>query len=121
MGKAIATASCVVITDNATAQAVIITPPSVKVKAQSPCYFGTLQVQVMGATQGSFAQTAPMMGAIMPTATKVKSTEGFAVLEGDKTTAPVMCPATDPSTGATMTIPVTVTIQAAGQVKATAS
>lgn len=121
MGKAIATASCVLTTDNASAQAVIITPPSKKVKAQNPCYFGTLQVQVMGATQGSFTQTSPTTGTIQPTSTKVKSTEGFAILEGDKTTDPVMCPATDPSTGATTTIPVTVTIQSAGQVKATAS
>ena len=121
MGKAIATMSCVLTTDNATAQAVIMTPPSTKVKASAFCYFGVLQVQVMGATQGTLVQTAPMVGVIQPTATKVKSYEGVAVLEGDKTTAPVMCPAVDSSSGAAGVIAVTVTIQSAGQVKASAS
>lgn len=121
MGKAIATMSCVLTTDNATAQATIITPPSQKVKASAFCYFGVLQVQVVGAMQGNLVQNAPMVGVIQPTATKVKSFEGFAVLEGDKTTAPVMCPAIDTSSGAAGVIPVTVTIQSAGQVKAKAT
>lgn len=122
MGKAIANMSCVLTTDNATAQATIITPPSTKVKAGGAfCYFGVLQVQVVGATQGSMVQNAPMVGTIMPTATKVKSLEGFAVLEGDKTAAPVICPAIDTSSGAPATISVSVTIQSAGQVKVNAS
>jgi hypothetical protein len=121
MGKAIATLSCVLITDNATAQATIITPPSAKVKAGSFCYFGNLQVQVVGATQGSLVQNAPMTGTITATGVKVKSFEGQAVLENDKTLSPVMCPAIDTSSGAAGVIAVTVTIQNAGQTKAMAT
>ena len=116
--KYIAVQGCTLTTDNATAQATIIDSSSVKVKAGGKGVYKTpLTVQVVGATQGNFAQTAPSTGTIESTAQKVKAENILVILEGDKTNTPVQCPATDPSTGATTTIPVTVTVQAAGQTK----
>lgn len=118
MSKFIAVQGCTLITDNATAQATIIDTPSMKVKAESKGVYKTpLKVQVMGATQGSFVQTAPSIGNIESTAQKVKAENILVILEGDKTNTPVQCPATDPNTGATTTIPVSVTVQQAGQTK----
>lgn len=116
--KAIANANCILTTDNPTAQAIILDAPSVKVMAGGAgVYKSPLNVQVVGATSGSFTQTAPMQGVIISSATKVLADNMLVILEGDKTQVPVMCPATDPSTGATMTIPVNVSVQSAGQVK----
>ncbi|MEI0526051.1 hypothetical protein R4K54_09015 [Brachyspira murdochii] len=116
--KYIAVQGCTLTTDNATAQATIIDSPSVKVKAGGKGVYKTpLKVQVAGATQGSFTQTAPSVGNIESTAQKVKADNILVILEGDKTNMPVQCPATDPSTGATTTIMVTVTVQQAGQTK----
>lgn len=122
MGKPIATMSCTLVCDNPTAQATILTPPSVKVMAnKQACYFGVLQVQVMGAMMGTIVQNAPMVGTITGTGMKVMSNKQPAVVMGDKTTAPVICPAIDNSSGAPATIPVNVTIMNAGQVKVMAS
>ena len=116
--KLVAVQGCTLTTDNATAQATIIDTPSIKVKAEGKGVYKTpLKVQVTGATQGSFTQTAPSVGTIESTAQKVKAENILVILEGDKTNTPVQCPATDPNTGATTTIPVTVTVQAAGQTK----
>ena len=116
--KYIAVQGCTLTTDNAAAQATIIDSPSVKVKAGGKGVYKTpLKVQVTGATQGNFAQTAPSVGNIESTAQKVKADNVLVILEGDKTNTPVQCPATDPSTGATTTIMVTVTVQQAGQTK----
>ena len=116
--KFIAVQGCTLTTNNATAQATIIDTPSMKVKAEGKGVYKTpLKVQVMGATQGNFVQTDPSTGTIESTAQKVKAENILVILEGDKTNTPVQCPATDPSTGATTTIPVTVTVQAAGQTK----
>ena len=116
--KNIAVEDCTLTTDNATAKATIIDAPSTKVKAEGKGVYKTpLKVKVEGATQGSFTQTAPSTGTIISTAKKVKADNILVILEGDKTNTPVQCPATDPNTGATTTIPVTVTIQAAGQTK----
>lgn len=116
--KYITVEDCTLTTDNATAKATIIDTPSIKVKAEGKGVYKTpLKVQVEGATQGSFTQTAPSTGTIISTAKKVKADNILVILEGDKTNTPVQCPATDPNTGATTTIPVTVTIQAAGQTK----
>ena len=118
MSKFIAVQGCTLTTDNDTAQATIIDSPSMKVKTEGKGVYKTpLQVQVMGATQGNFVQTAPSVGTIENTAQKVKAENILVILESDKTNTPVQCPATDPSTGATTTISVTVTIQAAGQTK----
>lgn len=115
--KYIAVEGCTLTTDNATAQATIIDSPSVKVKAGGKGVYKTpLKVQVAGATQGSFTQTAPSVGSIESTAQKVKADNVFVILEGDKTNTPVQCPASDPN-GATTTISVTVTVQQAGQTK----
>ncbi|MEI0448300.1 hypothetical protein R4J03_14745 [Brachyspira intermedia] len=116
--KPVTVQGCTLTTDNATAQATIIDTPSMKVKAESKGVYKTpLTVQVIGATQGNFAQTAPSTGTIESTAQKVKAENILVILEGDKTNTPVQCPATDPSTGATTTISVTVTVQTAGQTK----
>ena len=89
-----------------------------KEKAEGKGVYKTpLKVQVTGATQGSFTQTAPSVGTIESTAQKVKAENILVILEGDKTNTLVQCPAADPSTGATTTIPVTVTVQTAGQTK----
>ena len=115
--KYIAVEGCTLTTDNATAQATIIDSSSVKVKAGGKGVYKTpLKVQVAGATQGSFTQTAPSVGSIESTAQKVKADNVFVILEGDKTNTPVQCPASDPN-GATTTIMVTVTVQQAGQTK----
>ena len=115
--KYIAVQGCTLTTDNVTAQATIIDSPSVKVKAESNGVYKTpLTVQVVGATQGNFAQTAPSTGTIESTAQKVKAENILVILEGDKTNTPVQCPASDPN-GATTTISVTVTVQQAGQTK----
>ena len=116
--KYIAVKDCILITDNTAAKATIIDAPSIKVKAEGKGVYKTpLKVQVVGATQGSFTQTTPATSTIISTAKKVKADNILVILEGDKTNTPVQCPATDPNTGATTTIPVTVTIQAAGQTK----
>ena len=118
MSKFIAVQGCTLTTDNAAAQATIIDTPSMKVKAEGKGVYKTpLTVQVVGATQGNFVQTAPSVGTIESTAQKVKAENILVILESDKTNTPVQCPAADPSTGATTTIPVTVTVQAAGQTK----
>lgn len=118
MAKPIVVLGCTLTTDNATAQATITDSPSAKVMAESKGVYKTpLNVQVMGATQGNFAQTAPATTTIISTATKVMAEGSLVILEGDKSQMPAMCPATDPSTGATMTIPVNVTVQSAGQTK----
>lgn len=118
MSKFIAVQGCTLTVDNSTAQAQIIDTPSMKVKAENKGVYKTpLKVQVTAASQGSFIQTAPMVGNIVSTAQKIKAENILVILEGDKTASPVMCPASDPSTGASMTIPVTVTIQQAGQTK----
>lgn len=115
--KLAAVQGCTLTTDNATAQATIIDTPSIKVKAGGKGVYKTpLKVQVAGATQGSFTQTAPSVGSIESTAQKVKADNVFVILEGDKTNTPVQCPASDPN-GATTTISVTVTVQQAGQTK----
>ena len=115
--KLVAVQGCTLTTDNATAQATIIDSPSVKVKAGGNGVYKTpLTVQVVGATQGNFAQTAPSTGTIESTAQKVKAENILVILEGDKTNTPVQCPASDPN-GATITISVTVTVQQAGQTK----
>lgn len=117
MAKPIAVLGCTLTTDNATAQATITDSPSAKVMAESKGVYKTpLKVQVAGATQGNFAQTAPSVGNIESTAQKVKADNILVILEGDKTNTPVQCPATDPN-GATTTISVTVTVQQAGQTK----
>ena len=117
MSKFIAVQGCTLTTDNATAQATIIDTPSMKVKAESKGVYKTpLTVQVVGATQGNFAQTASSVGNIESTAQKVKADNILVILEGDKTNTPVQCPASDPN-GATTTISVTVTVQQAGQTK----
>ena len=116
--KLVAVQGCTLTTDNATAQATIIDTPSIKVKAEGKGVYKTpLTVQVVGATQGSFTQTAPSTGTIESTAQKVKADNVFVILEGDKTNTPVQCIATEPSTGATTIIMVTVTVQQAGQTK----
>ena len=118
MSKFIAVEGCTLTTDNATAQATIIDSPSMKVKAGGKVVYKTpLKVQVAGATQGNFVQTTPSIGAIESTAQKVKAENILVILEGDKTNTPVQCPAIDPTTGATTGIPVTVTLQSAGQTK----
>ena len=115
--KYITVQGCTLTTDNAAAQATIIDSPSVKVKAGGNGVYKTpLKVQVAGATQGNFAQTAPSVGNIESTAQKVKADNVLVILEGDKTNTPVQCPASDPN-GATTTISVTVTVQQAGQTK----
>lgn len=122
MGKPIATLSCTLQCDNPTAQAVITTPPSVKVMCnKQACYFGAITVQVLGATVGTIVQNAPMVGTIMGTGMKVMSNKQPAVVMGDKTLAPLICPAIDSSSGSPATIPVNVTIINAGQVKVMAS
>ena len=105
---------CTLTTDNATAKATIIDAPSTKVKAEGK---GVYKTPLKVHTQGSFTQTAPSTGTIISTAKKVKADNVLVILEGDKTNTPVQCPASEPNTGATTTIPVTVTIQAAGQTK----
>lgn len=116
--KPVTVQGCTLTTDNATAQAAIIDSPSIKVKAEGKGVYKTpLTVQVVGATQGSFIQTAPSTGTIESTAQKVKAESILVILEGDKTNTPVQCPASDPNTGATTTITVTVTVQSAGQTK----
>ena len=114
----IAVQGCTLTTDNATAQALITDSPSAKVMAGGlGVYVSPLNIQVLGATQGSFTQTAPMTGTIESTAQKVKADGAFVILEGDKTSSPVQCSATDTSSGATAVIAVTVTVQSAGQTK----
>ena len=116
--KPVTVQGCTLTTDNAAAQAIIIDSPSMKVKAEGKGVYKTpLTVQVIGATQGNFVQTAPSIGTIESTAQKVKAENILVILEGDKTNTPVQCPAIDPNTGATTAIPVTVTVQAAGQTK----
>ena len=70
-----------------------------------------------GYSTSNVVQTAPSVGTIESTAQKVKAENILVILEGDKTNTPVQCPATDPNTGATTTISVTVTVQTAGQTK----
>ena len=118
MAKPIAVLGCTLTTDNATAQATITDSPSAKVMAESKGVYKTpLNVQVIGATQGSFAQTAPATTTIISTATKVMADGSLVILEGDKSQKPAMCPATDASTGTTTIISVNVTVQVAGQTK----
>lgn len=118
MNKFIAVQGCTLTTDNAKAQATIIDAPSMKVKAGGKGVYKTpLKVQVTGAAQGNFVQTAPSAGYIISTAKKVKAENILVILENDKTDTPVQCSATDSSSGTTITIPVTVTIQQAGQTK----
>ncbi|MDA0065078.1 hypothetical protein OFS07_02110 [Brachyspira hyodysenteriae] len=116
--KPVAVQGCTLITDNDTAQATIIDTPSIKVKAEGKGVYKTpLKVQVMGATQGNFVQTAPSVGTIESTAQKVKAENILVILEGDKTNTPVQCPATDPEYWSNYCNPVTVTVQSAGQTK----
>ncbi len=119
---AIAVEGCVLVNDNPTAQAQIITPASMKVQAGGKgAYFGPLQVQVMGATSGDFVQTAPAVGTINPSAQKCASEGKNAVLEGDSSaTSPAMCNLVN-SVGVPMVLPVTTTIQMAGQTQAEAT
>lgn len=105
-------------TDNATAQATITGILQGKVKCGGlQAWFDKVDITVNGASQGNFVQTAPANGSIIATATKVSSNNKKAVLLGDKNITPILCAAVDASTGATITIPVTVTIIDAGQNK----
>lgn len=108
-------------TDNSTAQVKITGTPSNIIKCSGlQVWFDKIAITVIGATLGNFSQTAPANGDIIASSTKVKSNNKYAVLVGDKTLQPIMCSATDASTGATMTIPVTVTVVDASQTKVSA-
>lgn len=118
MSKFIAVQGCVLVTDNATAQARPIDPPSMKVKAGGKgVYKDKLTVEVTLASEGPFQQTAPMTTVINTTSTKIKAEGGiFVLLEGDKSNNPALCVCVAPD-GSTKTVPVKVTIQHAGQTK----
>lgn len=115
--KYIAVLGCTLSTNNATARASIIDMPSAKALINNNGIYKTpLKVQVVGASQGSFTQTAPAIGNIISTAKKVKAENILVILEGDKTDIAVQCPAINPD-GATTIISVTVKIEKAGQNK----
>ena len=118
MSKFIAVQGCVLKCGNPTAQATITTNPSVKVKADGKgCYSGVINITVIGATAGTVSQTKDGVGTITGSAIKVKIDGQGAVLMGDSTKDPIICPATDSASGASATIPVPVTILDAGQTK----
>lgn len=117
MGKFIAVMGCTLTTDNATAQAVIDTPPSTKVLAGAGCYSGDLDIMVSGAVLGTVSQSAPAIGKINASATKVLIDNKPAVLEGDKNLITIMADGLDSSTKLVVkdAFSFTVTITAAGQ------
>lgn len=111
MGKAIAVQGCVL--DCPFAQ--ITTPPQATVKCGgAPAYAGTLTIVISGYSLNGMSGGA---GVGTLTGSAVKTTIGHqpAVLEGDKTLAPIMV--TGMVGNSSATIPVTVTISSAGQVK----
>ena len=122
MSAFIANQSMVLTTDNLTAVATVITPPSTKVKASGGfIYLNNTTVQIVGATQGTYVQTVPVSGDLISTATKVKSESKFVLLEGDET-APIQTTLQNTvNPFDSIVIPIVVTIQSAGQVKAKAT
>lgn len=112
----IATQSCVLMTDNATAQAQITGVPESNIMINNaPIYCAPLMGIINGASQGSMIQTAPMPFTIQSKQIiGVKANNKGVIGMGDAS-EPVMITVTDPSSGATAVIPVTVTVQDAGQ------
>lgn len=112
----IATQSCILITDNATAQAQINSPPESNIMIDNvPIYCAPLTGMIIGASQGSMVQTAPMPFTIQAKQIiGVKANNKGIIGMGDAS-EPAMVTVTDPVSGATATIPVTVTVQDAGQ------
>lgn len=93
----------------------ITTPPSTKVKADGkPVYRGTLTISITGYT-GQGISGGAGVGTLTGSAQKIKIESQPAVLEGDQATISVTgaTPAGPPAT-----VPVTVSIQNAGQDKA---
>ncbi len=117
----VATISSILSTDNATAAATLLNTPSNKVSILGNMVLinGTT-VQIVGASSGSFVQTAPITAAIQPSQTKVLVDSNAVLLQGDKT-AQTTITLTDASSGATMTLPVTAEIANANQTKVSVS
>ena len=117
MGKAIAIQSCtfsispLTISGSVTAQ----TSPSTKFKINGQgVFFGPLTVLTSALSQGSF-QAPPTSFTINPTAIKTKHNSLAVILENDFATLPITF--TDPGTGTTTVISVTVKVSNAGQTK----
>lgn len=112
----IATQSCILVTDNTTAQAKITSLPESNIKINdTPIYCAPLTGVISGASQGSMVQTAPISFTIQAKQiVGVKANDKSIVGMGDAS-EPVMITVTDSSSGASATIPVTVTVQDAGQ------
>lgn len=107
----LATLGCILTTDNPTAQAQIQTPPSSKVLIDgSGVYKGILTILINGASSGSMVQTAPITTTLTGTSKKVFVENEPCVLVGDKSVVATI-PVTDPASGSSGTVPVTVTIQ----------
>lgn len=117
----IATKTMTLKTDNSTAMATVLGYPSEKVFAGGlGVYKDKTNIIVTNATSGSFIQTEPVNGELNSGALKVKAENVAVLLEGDKTNTPVIVTLKNPQ-GAIMTMPITVTIEKAGQNKVLAS
>lgn len=112
----IATQSCILVTDNDTAQTKITSSPESNIKINNtPIYCAPLKGTISGASQKSMVQAAPVPFTIQAKQIiGVKANNKGIIGMGDAS-EPVMIKVTDPSSGASATIPVTVTVQDAGQ------
>lgn len=112
----IATQSCILVTDNTTAQAQINSLPESNIMINNtPIYCAPLTGVINGASQGSMVQAAPIPFTIQAKQiVGVKANNKGIIGMGDAS-EPVSITVTDPSSGATAVIPVTVTVQDAGQ------
>lgn len=112
----IATQSCILVTDNATAQAQINSSPESNIMVNNaPIYCAPLMGMIIGASQGSMVQTVPKPFTIQAKQIiGVKANNKGIIGMGDAS-EPVTVTVTDPSSGASVDISVTVTVQDAGQ------
>lgn len=118
MAELLANAAAVidVVDAGQTGLGVITTPPSIKGLINGfGIHRGPISVTISGASAGTCVQAVPQPLIILPTSTKVRLDNLFVIREGDQVVGAVS--GNDTNTGLSCSIPVTVRVASAGQVK----